>query len=53
VANAMWRFRHLGADMVSTGIHSDDDSLFTFVFPEADDRRLVPVGTALVLGNDN
>jgi hypothetical protein len=52
VANAMWRFRHLDADMVSTGIHSDDDSLFTLVFPDATDQRLVPVGTGVVLGND-
>ena len=53
VANAMWRFRYLGADMVATGIHSDDDSLFTLVIPQADDRRLVPVGSGLILGNDD
>src|SRR3954468_20759576 len=52
VANAMWRFTHLGAEMVSPGIPSDDDSVFTLVFPEADDRRLVPVGTGVVLGQD-
>src|SRR3954454_1077757 len=52
VANAMWRFRHLDADMVATGIHSDDDSLFTLVIPHAEDQRLVPVGTGLILGND-
>jgi predicted glutamine amidotransferase len=52
VANAMWRFRLLDGDVVSTGIHSDDDSLFSLVFPDADDRRLVPVGTGLVLGTD-
>lgn len=52
VANAMWRFRLLGGDMASTGIHSDDDSLFTMVFPQAEDRRLVPVGTGVVLGPD-
>ena len=33
-ANPMWRFRPR-CDMVSTGIHSDDDSLFTLVFPKA------------------
>lgn len=53
IANAMWRFRYLDADMVSTGIHSDDDSLFTLVFPKATDRRLVPVGDGLILGNDD
>jgi predicted glutamine amidotransferase len=52
VANAMWRFNHLGADMVATALHSDDDSLFTLVFPDADDRRLVPVGHAVVVGQD-
>ena len=52
VANAMWRFRCLDADMVSTGIHSDDDSLFTFVFRDAEDRRLVAPGTGVVLGSD-
>ena len=51
VANAMWRFRYLDADMVATGIHSDDDSVFSLVFPKADDRRLVPVGTGVILGN--
>jgi glutamine phosphoribosylpyrophosphate amidotransferase len=51
VANAMWRFNHLGADMVSTGVHSDDESLFTLVVPAAEDRRLVPVGTTVVLGS--
>lgn len=53
VANAMWRFRALGADVVSTAVHSDDDSLFTLVYPQAEDRRLVPIGTAIVLGTDD
>jgi predicted glutamine amidotransferase len=51
-ANAMWRFRLLDADVVSTGLHSDDDSVFTLVFPQAEDRRLVPAGTGVVLGVD-
>jgi glutamine phosphoribosylpyrophosphate amidotransferase len=52
VANAMWRFRLLGGDVAATGLHSDDDSVFTLVFPDAEDRRLVPVGTGIILGND-
>src|SRR4051812_34815003 len=52
VANAMWRFRLLDGDVVSTGLHSDDDSLFSLVFPDAQDRRLVPAGSGLVLGTD-
>jgi len=50
VSNAMWRFSLLGADMVSTALHSDDDSVFTLVYPNAEDRRLVPAGTSVVLG---
>jgi predicted glutamine amidotransferase len=53
VANAMWRFRMSGADMVATGIHSDDESLFTFVLPDAEGRQVVPRGTGLVLGADD
>jgi predicted glutamine amidotransferase len=53
VANAMWRFRLIGADMVSTGLHSDDDSVFRLVFPEAEDRRLVPAGSGVLLGVEN
>jgi glutamine phosphoribosylpyrophosphate amidotransferase len=49
-SNAMWRFTAAGADMVSTAVHSDDDSVFTLVYPQSTDRRLVPIGTAVVLG---
>jgi predicted glutamine amidotransferase len=53
VSNAMWRFSAAGADLVSTALHSDDDSVFTFVYPDSTDRRLVPVGTALLLGTED
>src|SRR5262249_34907182 len=49
VANAMWRFTLDGADMASTGLHSDDDSVFRLVCPQAEDRRLVPSGTGIAL----
>lgn len=50
VANAMWRFSADGADMASTAVHSDDDSIFTLVNPDATEPRLIPVGTAILLG---
>lgn len=53
VANAMWRFELDGADVVSTAVHSDDDSVFTLVYPQADNRRLVPIGTGLLLGEQD
>jgi hypothetical protein len=49
-SNVMWRFSLMGADMVSTALHSDDDSIFTLVYPNAEDRRLIPVGTSVLLG---
>jgi hypothetical protein len=36
---------------VSTSVHSDDDSVFTLVFPNSSDPRLVPMGTAVTLGD--
>jgi predicted glutamine amidotransferase len=49
-SNAMWRFTAEGADVVSTALHSDDDSVFNLIYPLSTDRRLVPAGTAVVLG---
>jgi hypothetical protein len=49
--NAMWQFDVDGAQVVSTGIHSDDDSVFRLVYPEHSDPRLVPTGTAVTLGD--
>jgi hypothetical protein len=51
VNNAMWQFEIDGAQLVSTGIHSDDDSVFQLVYPDSSDPRLVPTGTALTLGD--
>jgi predicted glutamine amidotransferase len=52
LSNAMWRFTDRGADIVSTALHSDDDSVFTLVYPDSTDRRLVPSGTAVLLGTE-
>lgn len=49
-ANAVWRFTADEADMVTTAVHSDDDSVFRLVHPDSSDRRLVPSGTPIVLG---
>jgi predicted glutamine amidotransferase len=52
LSNAMWRFTAKGADIVSTALHSDDESVFDLVYPDSTDRRLVPSRTAVVLGDD-
>jgi predicted glutamine amidotransferase len=49
--NAMWHFRTDGAEVVSTSVHSDDDSVFTLIFPNSSDPQLVPIGTAVTLGD--
>jgi hypothetical protein len=51
ISNAMWQFEIDGAQLVSTGIHSDDDSVFRLVYPDSSDPRLVPTGTAVTLGD--
>lgn len=51
-SNAMWRFSAAGADMISTAVHSDDDSVFRLIYPQSTGRRLVPIGTAVVLGEN-
>ena len=51
-SNPMWRFTAADGDMVTTSVHSDDDSVFRLVFPESTERRLVPIGTAVVLGTN-
>lgn len=52
LANAMWRFSDRGADLASTALHSDDDSVFTLIYPDSTDRRLIPAGTAVLIGAD-
>jgi predicted glutamine amidotransferase len=51
VQNAMWEFETDGARVISTSVHSDDDSVFRLVFPNSTQRRLVPAGTAVTLGD--
>jgi predicted glutamine amidotransferase len=51
LSNAMWTFTADGATLATTSLHSDDDSIFTLVFPKAEDRALVPTGTAVVVGS--
>lgn len=48
-ANAMWQFNVGDAQVVSTSLHSDDDSVFRLVYPESTNRRLLPTGTAVVV----
>lgn len=49
-SNHMWRFRLGDGELASTALHSDDESLFTWVFPAALDRERIPAGSAVVLG---
>jgi len=51
-SNPMWRFSAADGDLVTTSVHSDDDSVFRLIVPESTDRRLVPIGTAVVLGTN-
>lgn len=41
--NAMRRFRLDGLSVACTSLHSDDESVFDLVFPEASDRELLDV----------
>ncbi len=50
-ANAMWQFELGSAQVVSTGLHSDDDSVFRLVYPESTNRSLLPTGTAVFLSD--
>lgn len=49
-SNHFWRFRLGDGEAASTALHSDDESVFTWVFPEARDRERIPAGTGAVLG---
>ncbi|MHB8506065.1 MAG: class II glutamine amidotransferase [Acidimicrobiales bacterium] len=49
-SNHMWRFRRGDVELASTGLHSDDDTLFAWLFPDATERRRVPDGTAVTVG---
>jgi glutamine phosphoribosylpyrophosphate amidotransferase len=51
VQNAMWQFEADGAEVVSTSVHSEDDSLFQLIFTNSSNPRLVPTGTSVTLGD--
>jgi glutamine phosphoribosylpyrophosphate amidotransferase len=50
-ANRLWRFRQGAAELAATGLHSDDDSLFDLVFPEAVERRVVQPGSSATVAD--
>lgn len=50
-SNHFWRFRLGDGEAASTALHSDDDSLFNWIFPDAVDRHRIPVGTGVVVGS--
>lgn len=49
-SNNMWAFRVGSTEMASTGLHSDDGTLFESVFPGATERRRLAPGEIRVLG---
>lgn len=50
--NRVFAFRMGRFGIVSTGIYSLDRSLFRFVVPGAEARRLIPLGSTVSLGGD-
>jgi predicted glutamine amidotransferase len=52
--NVLWQFSWAQADtmanVVCSGLHSDDQTLFDVVFPDATKRRPVPVATCVTVG---
>ncbi len=48
--NAMWRFELAEAQVAATALHSGDQAVFELCFPGATDRRLVPVGSTVEVG---
>jgi glutamine phosphoribosylpyrophosphate amidotransferase len=49
--NAMRRFRLDGLSVACTSLHSDDESVFNLVFPEADSRELLDDQVATLVPN--
>jgi predicted glutamine amidotransferase len=47
--NALWTFRVGDGRYASTALHSDDESVFNLVFPDAIDRHRLLPGTGVVL----
>ena len=48
--NAMWRFQLADAQVAATALHSGDQAVFELCFPGAKDRRLIPVGSTMEVG---
>jgi hypothetical protein len=49
-SNAMWTFRFGEAQVASTALHSDDESLFSMLYRDATDAKRVTGGAAEVGG---
>ena len=49
-ANDVWRFRLAGAEVASTALHSSDQAVFDFCFPESTERSQVAPGSIEALG---
>ena len=49
-ANYFWRFRLAGAEVGSTALHSADQAVFDFCFPDATERSQVAPGAVEALG---
>lgn len=49
-ANDVWRFRLAGAEVASTALHSADQAVFDFCFPESTERSQVAPGSVEALG---
>ncbi len=48
--NAMWRFEVAEAQVAATALHSGDQAVFDLCFAGAKHRRLIPVGSTVVVG---
>ena len=50
--NSVWRFEVAEAQLAATALHSGDQAVFDLCFAGARDRRLVPVGSAVAVGEN-
>jgi glutamine phosphoribosylpyrophosphate amidotransferase len=48
--NSMWRFEVAEAKLAATALHSGDQAVFDLCFAGARDRRLIPVGSTVAVG---
>ncbi|MHB1500537.1 MAG: class II glutamine amidotransferase [Candidatus Dormibacteria bacterium] len=51
-ANQMWKFTMGPAQVISTALHSSDQAVFEFCFPEAGERTRLGEGAVAELGDD-